>query len=73
MLRYIIIYIKPCFDFKSFKDELEATIAKKFNKLNRYKNMRVKKIWIDGKYENLAGWRWENHFQRFTGKLSFTA
>ena len=33
--------------------------------------MRVKKIWIDGKYENLAGWRWENHFQRFTGKLSF--
>ena len=45
-----------------------ASITEKFNKLERYKNMRVKKIWLDGKYEDLAGWRWENHYQAFGGK-----
>ena len=29
--------------------------------------MRVKKMWLDGKYEDHVGWRWENHYQKFQG------
>ena len=56
----------------TFQDELLTAITIKFNNLKRYKDMRVKKMWLDGIFEENAGWRWENHHQSFHGKRNLS-
>ena len=32
----------------------------------------MKKMWLDGIFDENAGWRWENHHQYFHGKRNLT-